>query len=126
LELDWAQSIQDAKKAVVENKYSMVLLDIELPDGNGIDFCAHIQNDHPHLPVFILTSHDELSEKVLGFSAGADDYISKPFNSFELKARVEAKLKKLDLMQNNSDTLKWKEITICHSRQEVEVFNGSE
>lgn len=124
LELDWVQTIEEAKVAVSQHHYSMILLDIELPDGNRIDFCGHIQSVHPEMVVFFLTAHDELSEKVLGFSAGADDYIAKPFNSFELKARVEAKLKKLDLLKNNNDILKWKEITICHSRQEVEVLNG--
>lgn len=124
IELDWAETIKNAQEAVATNQYSMVLLDIELPDGNGIDFCSYLQNNRPQMPVFFLTSHDQLSEKVLGFSAGADDYIAKPFNTFELKARVEAKLKKLDLQKKSSDVLKWKELTICHSRQEVEVFNG--
>lgn len=124
VEIDWADSIKAAETAVNSNQYSMVLLDIELPDGNGIEFCGQLQSTLPNLPVFFLTSHDQLSEKVLGFSAGADDYIAKPFNSFELKARVEAKLKKLDMTKKSSDVLKWKELTICHSKQEVQVFNG--
>lgn len=93
--ITWVKSINEAKKVLAESTYDLIILDIELPDGNGIDFCGELNTKDPNQAIFILTSHTSLSEKVLGFTAGADDYITKPFEMIELKARIEAKLKKL-------------------------------
>jgi len=122
LQLDWADSIATAQESLKKNIYDLILLDIELPDGNGFELCSQIQADSPELPIFFLTSHDNLSEKVLGFSAGAEDYITKPFNSLELKARVEAKLRRVEILRNSADFMKWKEIEINKSSQEVKIF----
>lgn len=119
VELSWSETVSDATKVMGQTSFSLVLLDVELPDGNGIDLCSKIQASNPSLPIFFLTAHAELSEKVLGFSAGADDYITKPFAPLELRARLESRLRKLDLTKQNSDRLKWKEIEINKSRQEV-------
>lgn len=124
LSLDWAETVDQASEFLNKNVYDIVLLDIELPDGSGLDLCSTIHMEKPELPVFFLTAHDNLSEKVLGFSAGADDYITKPFNPLELKARVEAKLKKVEILKRSSDVLKWKEIQINKSSQEVQVLDN--
>ncbi len=123
-ELDWADTISSAKTKVGEKKYEMILLDIELPDGSGLEFCTYLQENNPQVPIFFLTSHTELSQKVLGFSAGADDYITKPFDILELKARVESRLKKMEILKTSSDVVKFKEIEINKSKQEVKVFDG--
>lgn len=123
VELTWAPTVTEAKKCLQTQSFSLVLLDVELPDGNGIDFCAELQSAHPELVVFILTSHTDLSEKVLGFSAGAEDYITKPFAPLELRARLEAKLRKLTVTKQTADHLRWKELEIYKSRQEVSVWN---
>lgn len=126
IQLDWSESVASAEEALKSQSYDLILLDIELPDGSGIDLCSKIQAEKPELPIFFLTSHSDLSEKVLGFSAGADDYITKPFNPLELKARVEAKLKKLAALKSQADFLKWKEIEIDKSSQEVTIsFDGN-
>ena len=121
-ELTWAENLAQARDLTTKNNYDLVLLDMELPDGNGINFCSELQNKNPLLPIFFLTSHKDLSEKVLGFSAGADDYITKPFDPLELKARIEAKFKKNDLLLKTSDHLKWKEIEINKASQEVKIL----
>lgn len=126
LGVDWTETITEAKEKLKKEKYQLLLLDIELPDGNGIEFCSEVQMSYPNLPIFMLTAHDNLSEKVLGFSAGADDYITKPFNPLELKARVDAKLKKQEIIKQTSTNLSWKELKINKSTQEVEVINESE
>ncbi len=125
LDLDWAQTVHEAEIKLSITQYQIVLLDIELPDGNGLDLCSRIQVQSPELPIFFLTSHSDLSEKVLGFSAGADDYITKPFNPLELKARVEAKLKKIQALRKTIDFLKWKEIEINKSSQEVRILEDN-
>lgn len=124
-EIDWAKSLNEGEAKVSEKQYDLVLLDVELPDGNGVELCYKLQESNPLLPIFFLTSHDDLSEKVLGFSAGADDYITKPFNSLELRARVEGKLKKQALLLSKSDLLSWKEIEIDKNSQEVFIFDES-
>jgi len=121
-QITWAATIEGARQALKKKTFDLALLDVELPDGNGVEFCGEMQRTNPLIPIFFLTSHGNLSEKVLGFSAGADDYITKPFNSLELKARVEAKMMKLDMLLRNSDILRWKEIEINKSSQEVQIF----
>ena len=125
-ELTWVENIESAREKLKKQDFDLILLDIELPDGNGIEFCTELQTSHPMTPIFFLTSHQDLSEKVLGFSAGADDYITKPFNTLELKARIEAKFKKLDLLKKNSDKLAWQEIQINKASQEVTVLEDRE
>lgn len=118
-ELTWAPSIQAATDLLADQTYDLAILDVELPDGNGIEFCSSIQEAYPALLVFILTSHSNLSDKVMGFSAGADDYITKPFSPLELRARLEARLRKTKQQAQLSDVLKWNELQINKSRQEV-------
>jgi len=120
-ELTWAPTIEKAKDKLNDD-FDLILLDIDLPDGSGLDFCSEISSKMPGAAIFFLTSHKTLSEKVLGFSAGADDYITKPFETLELKARIEAKLKKNKLLKQEVDILKWNEISIDKSKQEVNIF----
>lgn len=122
-DLSWASTITDAKRLITSERFDLILLDVQLPDGNGIDFCVELQAGGTTLqtPIFFLTASNTLSEKVMGFSAGADDYIVKPFSPIELKARVESKLKKIDIMKQASDVLQWDEIKINKNKQEVEI-----
>lgn len=124
-ELLWAESIGKAQELMNGNTVDLVLMDIGLPDGNGIEYCSRLQttNGLGNVPIFFLTAHGALAEKVLGFSAGADDYIVKPFSVLELRARVEAKLKKLNLHREQETILKWKNIEIYPNSQEVRVID---
>lgn len=125
-DLVWAKNISEARKYVSESKFEVILLDIELPDGSGIDFCSEINTNNINQSIFFLTSHSTLSEKVLGFTAGADDYITKPFQLLEFKARVESKLKKIHAMSNMSNTLKLKMIEIDKNKQQVKVLKNEQ
>lgn len=124
--LDWAKSIEDANKFLAKSEYDLIVMDIGLPDGNGISFCSQLQDKFSQTPIFILTGDDDLAQKVLGFSAGADDYITKPFLFLELRARIAARLQKNKKFLMNSDTIKWKELSISHSRQEVTITAGEQ
>tara|TARA_B100001971_G_scaffold215192_1_gene259858 strand:+ start:112420 stop:113115 length:696 start_codon:yes stop_codon:yes gene_type:complete len=121
IQLEWAANAKEASDKYTSNQYDLILIDIELPDGNGIEICNQILNKNPETSIFFLTAKDDLSEKVLGFSAGAEDYITKPFNGLELKARVEAKLKKLEILKQAKNEMKWKEIAINQATQEVSI-----
>lgn len=121
-ELTWVQNLKDAASELAKKNYDLLILDVDLPDGNGIEFCSTIQATHSHLSVFFLTGHTTLSEKVMGFSAGADDYITKPFMPLELRARLEARLRKNKQQIQQADIFKWKELEIHKSRQEVFIL----
>ncbi len=70
------------------NKYDIVLLDLMLPELSGIEVCRRMRNVENHTPVIMLTAKDDVSDKVTGLDAGADDYITKPFAIEELLARI--------------------------------------
>lgn len=125
-ELSWAKSLEEAKLTLAKQNFDLMILDVELPDGNGIEFCSGLQATHSHVPIFFLTSHTNLSEKVMSFSAGADDYITKPFSPLELRARLEGRLRKNKQQNLQSDNYKWKELQIIKSRQEVSILVNGE
>jgi len=95
-ELSAAGSIKEAREKLKKNRPDLVILDRRLPDGDGLELCVEIRKDPQYcsLPVLMLTAKTELCDKVLGFKLGADDYLIKPFALDELKARVEALLKR--------------------------------
>ncbi len=81
------------RSASIEKSYEIVLLDINLPDGNGYDLCRMIRKDS-NLPVIFLTACDEEVNVVMGLDIGGDDYISKPFRVNELISRINAVLRR--------------------------------
>jgi DNA-binding response OmpR family regulator len=119
--LKWAENLQQAQSAISQSKYDLILLDLDLPDGNGMDFFLQVQPQLMNLgtPLFFLTANSEISNKVLGFSMGADDYIVKPFSPLELKARAEARLKKQEILKNQINVMAWKDIKIDKDSQDV-------
>ena len=74
--------------------FDLVILDIMLPRSNGLDVCRGIRSAGLATPVLLLTARGQTSEKVLGFKVGADDYVTKPFDTTELLARIEALLRR--------------------------------
>lgn len=100
-DVDHAQTLAEAEALLAQTKqYDLLLIDVSLPDGNGFDFCQKLESNTQFLntPKFLLTASDQMSEKVYGFGCGADDYITKPFNEMELKARVDRHLKRRNLL----------------------------
>jgi len=89
-----ADSWAEGQKALSEDTHDLVILDIILPDGNGIDICRTIRTQYPSLPIIMLTAKDKISDKVIGLESGADDYVVKPFETLELIARIKACLRR--------------------------------
>lgn len=75
-------------------KYDLVLLDLGLPEMDGLELCRMIKDAYPSLPVMISTARADVSDKVVAFDAGADDYIAKPYEPRELVARIQAIIKR--------------------------------
>lgn len=88
-----AENLGTARKLLAEEAFSLVLLDVNLPDGNGFDFLPYIKQEY-EIPVIMLTANDMESDVVAGLEAGADDYITKPFSLAVLRARVNTQLRK--------------------------------
>lgn len=88
--VDWAQRIAEAGDAVLAAAYDLILLDLMLPDGRGLDFLKARRVAGDVTPVIILTARDQISDRIAGLNAGADDYLVKPFDLFELSARIRA------------------------------------
>jgi len=79
---------------------ALVILDVMLPDGNGIDICRELKASYPKIPIIMLTARDRVSDKVLGLESGADDYLVKPFETLELMARIKACLRRLEPIED--------------------------
>ena len=92
LTITQAGSIAEAKKYLTEN-LDLMILDINLPDGNGLTFMQEIRK-HSQLPIILLTANDMELDIVTGLEMGADDYITKPFSLAVLRARVNTQLRK--------------------------------
>lgn len=75
-------------------QYDLVLLDLGLPEMDGLELCKRIKKDYPSLPVVISTARADVSDKVVAFDVGADDYIAKPYEPRELVARIQAIIKR--------------------------------
>jgi two-component system OmpR family response regulator len=88
--VDWVQCLAHAHSSVRSTHYDLILLDLQLPDGLGLDFLRQRRAAGDATPVIILTARDQISDRIAGLNAGADDYLVKPFDLFELSARVAA------------------------------------
>ncbi len=88
--VDWMQTLAHAKTCVASTKYDLILLDLMLPDGKGINFLKSLRKSGDSTAVIILTALDQLTDRIEGLNAGADDYLIKPFDLAELSARVAA------------------------------------
>ena len=95
-EVSGCGSIKEAKKLIEIPNFSIILLDLMLPDGSGLDLCREVKSNSltEDIPIIILTAKDDEVDKVVGFELGADDYVTKPFSVRELILRVKAILKR--------------------------------
>ena len=92
--VDVARSGGDAVWAATENPYDAILLDVMLPDLDGLEVCRRLRTANQWAPVMMLTARDAVPDRVAGLDAGADDYLTKPFSFSELLARLRALLRR--------------------------------
>lgn len=88
--VDWATRFDEAAKFLAAAHYELLLLDLMLPDGRGLPFLRGLRSRGNQVPVIILTALDQISDRIAGLNAGADDYLVKPFDLSELSARLGA------------------------------------
>ncbi|WP_413586367.1 response regulator transcription factor [Bdellovibrio sp. HCB274] len=126
--LTQAESISDAFNIVKTGRdsFDLVLLDISLPDGNGMKILPDLKDSFKAkpVPIIILSTDDDIISKVAAFGIGADDYISKPPNSSELRARVDARLRAVKSYQQNTQQVQLGDLYIDSNRMCVELRNS--
>lgn len=93
--IEQAYDLADARRILVNGGIDLIVLDINLPDGSGLDFCEEVRRSS-RVPVIFLTANDLESDIVMGFELGGDDYITKPFSLMVLRSRVMAVLRRSD------------------------------
>jgi two-component system, OmpR family, response regulator VicR len=99
-EIDVAYDGIEALKKQEENKYNLIILDIMLPEIDGLEVCQRIR-EKSEVPIIMLTAKKEDIDKILGLEHGADDYMTKPFNILELKVRIKAILRRVTKKETN-------------------------
>lgn len=91
-----ADSLQSARSMLAEADYSLILLDVMLPDGTGFDFCSELREKGFFAPILFLTACDDELQVVRGLDCGGDDYVTKPFKLRELTSRIRALLRRAE------------------------------
>lgn len=94
-DVDTAESWDEAQERLSARTPDLIILDVMLPDGDGMEICRDLRKDFPEMPIIMLTARDKVSDKVFGLESGADDYVIKPFETLELVARIKACLRRV-------------------------------
>jgi two-component system response regulator VicR len=113
---------QSALRAANEQP-DLIVLDLMLPGVNGLEICRRLRSQS-NVPIIMLTARDEEADKLIGFTTGADDYITKPFSPAELVLRIKAVLRRVEVRaapEQQSDTLRFDTLVISPAFRRVEV-----
>lgn len=110
--IDISKDLSSGKEMISSNEYSLILLDVTLPDGTGYDLCQYIRG-FSQIPIIFLTACDEEVNIVMGLDIGGDDYITKPFRIRELISRIKAVLRrKANTVEESKKILKFGDLSI--------------
>jgi two-component system phosphate regulon response regulator OmpR len=113
-EVSSAGSLAQAREALAQGRFELIVLDLMLPDGDGLDFCRWLRGDARwrHQPVLMLSARGEPMDRILGLELGADDYLAKPFEPRELQARIKALLRRLEPKLDGDEVLRFGRLDI--------------
>lgn len=116
-----AQTVKEGEEKVLLFEYDCILLDITLPDGNGLQLLKKLKSQHKTDGVIIISAKDSLEDKITGLGLGADDYLTKPFFLPELSARIASLIRRRKFLGNNNIT--FQEIQIDLQAKSVQINN---
>ena len=117
-----AASAQAALIELASDSPALIVLDLNLPDGDGVELCRRIRKTSD-VPILMLTARDEDIDKIIGLEVGADDYMTKPFNPRELVARVKSVLRRAapERRKSEADEIRHGDLTVNAGKREVHV-----
>ncbi len=118
-EVTTADTCLAAQNIVVKQAPDLLVLDVMLPDGDGIELCQRLRRDGMRAPVLFLTARDATEDKVRGLTVGGDDYVTKPFSLEELVARVRAVLRRVQGDENVAKALSFADVVLDDDSHEV-------
>lgn len=126
ISVSWARNCAEARSALRVRQWDCILLDVILPDGDGFKIAQEIQQDPKlkRIPLIFLTGQTTLSDRVLGIAIGADDYITKPFEALELKARVENRIRKSVAQIQETESKRLGALEININNQKVYIWEN--
>jgi len=111
-----------ALKAITLRAPDAIVLDLQLPDVDGLEICRRIRSSGDATPILMLTARDAVNDRVAGLDVGADDYLVKPFDLAELLARLRALLRRRNPVEGDATVLRFEDVTV--NPQTREVFRG--
>ncbi|MCX8070635.1 MAG: response regulator transcription factor, partial [Thermodesulfovibrionales bacterium] len=114
---DWSH----AQQVISDKQIDLLLLDLTLPDKDGLQICKEIREMGMMLPIIMLTARDKLSDKIIGLESGADDYVVKPFETLELIARINACLRRIKT-KDKTNKITHKDIEIDVNKRRVKIL----
>jgi DNA-binding response OmpR family regulator len=120
-----ASTAQSAAVELTTEPPALVILDLNLPDGDGVELCRSIRKSSD-VPILMLTARDEDVDKIIGLEVGADDYMTKPFNPRELVARVKSVLRRTAPERRRSETAELRHGDLVINSGKREVYVGDE
>ncbi len=125
-EIDFAGSAWEARESIAASRPDLILLDAGLPDVHGLELCSTLRSDPvmEGTPIVFLATCRKTSEKVMAFKLGADDYVEKPFAPEELRARIEARIRRMKVDQHR--TLSFSDLRLDTLRHAVFVVDGGD
>ncbi|SHH69462.1 MULTISPECIES: response regulator transcription factor [Virgibacillus] len=119
---DVAYDGYEAVQKAQSNNYDLIVLDLMLPEMDGMDVCRYLRNNQINTPILMLTAKDEEFDKVLGLELGADDYLTKPFSPKEVVARIKAILRRAKRVEkSNFSFIQVGDLTVFPERYEAEM-----
>ena len=118
-EVEQAASCLDARNLLERNTPDLMVLDVMLPDGDGIDFCKRLRSGGLRSSVLFLTARDTTEDKVRGLTVGGDDYLTKPFSLEELVARIRAILRRAGVEDEENRSISYADVELDEDSHEV-------
>ncbi len=119
-------TLSEGKDAFNNHSFSAVILDINLPDGSGLDLCRYVR-DKSDIPILMLSARSGDVDKIMGLGLGSDDYITKPFSASELSARIKAHINRYNRLSSNQNEEKgikrFKDLVIDEQSYEIHLKN---
>jgi two-component system alkaline phosphatase synthesis response regulator PhoP len=116
-----ASNGEEALRIARQEKPDLVVLDLQLPKMDGLEFTHRVRSEQPHLAIIMLTARVEETDRIVGLELGADDYVTKPFSPRELVARVRAVLRRTQASPPPAEVLRVGPLMLDRDRREVRV-----